>query len=66
MISKYILFQYNTLIKKFKIKINIIIDIKRLIKNNTKMVDIRFTKDYIEKEDEYIYQYYFNKKEVYG
>ncbi len=31
-----ILFQYNTLVKKFKIKINIIIDIKRLIKNNIK------------------------------
>ncbi len=50
-------FQYNTLVKKFKIKINIIIDIKRLTENNSKMVDIIFTDDYIEKGGEYICHY---------
>ena len=35
MITKYTL-RYNTLVKKFKIKINIIIDIKRLTENNIK------------------------------
>ena len=60
MITKYT-FQYNILEKKFKIKINIIIEIKRLTdwrKNNTKMVDIEFTEDYIRKEGEYICQYH--------
>ena len=35
MISKYTL-RYNTIVKKFKIKINNIIDIKRLTENNIK------------------------------
>jgi len=66
MITKYT-FQYNILEKKFKIKINIIIEIKRLTdwrKNNTKMVDIEFTEDYIGKEGEYICQYRSDKEIV--
>src|SRR3954453_22198740 len=68
MITKYIL-QYNTLGKKFKIKINIIIDIKRLTENILKMNDsddiFIFTENYVAK-GEYICQYRSNKGMVCG
>ena len=56
-------FQYNTLVKKFKIKINIIIDIKRLTKNNIKW-EVNISASIISMKEKFVNEDVGNKKGI--